>query len=248
MRRFGLVGFPLGHSFSKGWFERRFAAEGLDDWRYDLFELRSLEGLREWVGRERMAGFNVTAPHKRAVIGCLDALDEEAAGVGAVNCVTVEGGGRLVGHNTDAAAFRQTVEGECFDGAFILGTGGAARAVAYALGQLGVGCVFVSRHPELHEDAVGYDVFSASRLSPRTLIVNATPVSLSPHLLISLPPVSLSPSSLCYDLVYNPSPSPFLQQAALCGARIKDGLEMFHRQAELSWELFSEKLLNSLPT
>ena len=161
-----------------------------------------------------------------------------------MNCVTVEGC-RLIGHNTDAPAFLQTIQNSEFriQNSFILGTGGAARAVAYALGQLGIPYTFVSRQPEKHENTIGYPQLFTSHLSPFTLIVNATPVGMYPD--VDATPLDLNnfQSSIVncqfvYDLIYNPSPTRLLREAAARGAKTKDGLEMLHRQAELSWEWF----------
>jgi shikimate dehydrogenase len=178
----------------------------------------------------------------------LDELDETAAAIGAVNCVTVEEG-RLVGHNTDAPAFQLTVNNLQLTGdreAFILGTGGAARAVAYALGQLGIKYTFVSRHPEKHPDLepniIGYSQFSIFN-SQFSILINATPVGMYPA--VDATPLDLKNFQfsifnfqLVYDLIYNPSPTRLLREAALLGATTKDGLEMLHLQAEMSWALF----------
>jgi shikimate dehydrogenase len=252
MRKFALIGKKLGHSYSQRWFEELFVRKGLQDHSYDLVEMPSLDGLREWVQREGICGFNVTVPYKQAIIPLLDELDETAAAIGAVNCVTVEEG-RLVGHNADAPAFQLTVNNLQLTGdreAFILGTGGAARAVAYALGQLGIKYTFVSRHPEKHPDLesniIGYSQFSIFNFQ-FSILINATPVGMYPA--VDATPLDLLPrqpnssfftlhSSLVYDLIYNPSPTRLLREAALLGATTKDGLEMLHLQAEMSWALF----------
>jgi shikimate dehydrogenase len=219
----------------------------------------SVDGLRRWVDDEHIDGFNVTIPFKQAVIPHLDALSPEAAAIGAVNCVVVEAG-RLVGHNTDAPAFRQTLESltlstiQTFGHSYILGTGGAAHAVAYALDRMGIPHTFVSRHPEQHPDAIGYPQLSAiwhagdsaDNFQPLTLIINATPVGMYPD--IDRTPLPLTPhtlashasltSLLVYDLVYNPSPTLLLRQAAALGAITCGGLAMLHRQAQLSWHLW----------
>lgn len=247
MRRFALIGRKLGHSYSQRWFEELFAREGLKDHSYRLVEMASLEGLREWVRREGIDGFNVTVPYKKDVIAQLDALDETAAAIGAVNCVTVEGG-RLMGHNTDAPAFRQTIQNTGFriQNSFILGTGGAAHAVAHALEELGIPYVFVSRTPGQHPDAIGYGQFLTLCPQDSTLIVNATPVGMYPD--VDAAPLDIIHAFTCspihafvYDLIYNPTPTRLMREAAAAGAQVKDGLEMLYLQAEYSWHLFRQK-------
>ena len=252
---FGLIGRKLGHSWSQEYFTRKFAELGLSDCSYALFELPSVEGLKEWALREGLSGFNVTVPYKMAVVGELDALDEVAAEMGAVNCVTVEDG-RLIGHNTDAPAFGQTLDRGAWkveDGkreAFVLGTGGAARAVAYALGQRGIPHTFVSRHPEQHGNAISYaqltHLLAQASIDTGILVVNATPVGMYPE--TGRTPLNLSSSVAplsgvtFYDLVYNPSPTLLLRQAAERGACTKDGLEMLHLQADMSWHFWEKTL------
>ena len=247
MHRFALIGRRLGHSFSQRWFEAKFNRLGLTDCSYVLHEMQSLAGLRQWVERDAIQGFNVTVPYKQQIIPLLDGLDEAAAAIGAVNCVTVYHG-RLVGHNTDAPAFQSSLPNVPFDRAFILGTGGAARAVAYALQQVGIHYRFVSRNPK-GESQLSYSTLLAvmercCAASPQSLlIVNATPVGMYPD--VDATPLNLSAFNYqlstvhVYDLTYNPSPTRLMRDAAAHGATVMDGLEMLHRQAELSWTLFS---------
>ena len=244
MKRYALIGKRLGHSYSQRWFEGLFARLGLMDHTYTLQEMASLDGLREWVRREGICGFNVTVPYKQEVLRYLDAVDETAAAIGAVNCVTVEGG-RLVGHNTDAPAFRQSLEntGWQVKQAFILGTGGAARAVAYALKQMGIPFMFVSRNP-VGENQIGYYQLSTFNLQLSTLLVNATPVGMYPNVdAMPLPEnfqFSIFNFQFLFDLIYNPSPTRLMHEVATHGAQTKDGLEMLHLQAEMNWELFQQ--------
>lgn len=237
MRRYGLIGRKLGHSLSQELFE----AQGFKDACYGLYETERLDGLRQWVEKEHICGFNVTIPYKQEIMPLLDAVDDTAKEIGAVNCVSVEGG-RLVGHNTDAPAFRQTLEewlpvSELPSKALILGTGGAAQAVAYALKQLGIAYRFASRHPEQHKDALGYD-----GLHLEGLIINATPVGMYPD--VESTPVTLSaphsshPTLIVYDLIYNPSQTLLMRKAAAYGAKVKNGLDMLRKQAELSWHIW----------
>lgn len=242
--KFGLIGKTLGHSYSQAWFEAMFAREGIAEASYRLFPLDPLPDLHCWAAAQGLSGFNVTVPYKEAVLPQLDELDSTAAAIGAVNCVRVTDG-RLIGNNTDAPAFRATIEPLLqphHTQALILGTGGAAKAVAYSLHQLGIRYTFVSRHPDEHPNAIGYgDFITVGQTTVDVpLIINATPVGMFPHVAASPLPDNFpwSTRHLCYDLVYNPSPTLLMQQAKAKGATVMSGLEMLHRQAELSWHLW----------
>ncbi|MBR6292203.1 MAG: shikimate dehydrogenase [Bacteroidales bacterium] len=240
MKHYALIGRRLGHSWSQQWFEALFQRLGLYDYNYTLCEMSSLDGLRQWVENERISGFNVTIPYKQAIIPLLDELSPEAKVIGAVNCVCVNDG-KLVGHNTDAPAFGQSVTSSPRS-ALILGTGGAAHAVAYALKQKGIEYLFVSRSAQGKEkNVIGYDRDTIQRMRFE-LIVNATPVGMWPDMDASpWPwPELLNEKCLVYDLIYNPSPTLFLRQAAAHGAATIDGTAMLHRQAELSWQLWQQ--------
>ena len=260
MRHFALIGTSLTHSYSKSLFD----AQHFADADYSLCAMTSLNDLRGWVEREHIDGFNVTAPFKQAVVPLLNELTPEAQAIGAVNCVVVKEK-LLIGHNTDAPAFQQTLQTllqssnpartqeaalrsdkknhlseKTIEQSFILGSGGAAHAVAYALKQLGIPFHFVSRQPELHPNAISYAQFSTSNFQLPTLIINATPVGTYPDINATpLPAVfSILDSQFVYDLVYNPSPTLLLRQAAQHGAYTKDGLEMLRLQAEMSWKIW----------
>ena len=247
MKNYALIGQRLSHSYSQRYFEELFSRLRLTDHSYTLHEMESLDSLRQWIAVEQINGFNVTNPYKQAVIPLLDELSPEAHAIGAVNCVVVNDG-RLIGHNTDAPAFQQTLENilptiHCpLSTAFILGTGGAARAVAHALSQLGIPYTFVSRTPEKHENAIGYNDLSFFNFQ-FSILINATPVGTYPD--IDATPLDITLAfkhsninAFIYDLVYNPSPTLLLRQAAALGAKTKDGLEMLHLQADLSWHLW----------
>ena len=228
---------PVGHSLSKQYFEQ----QGFVAADYRLQPMPTLEGLRAWVRREAIAGFNVTAPHKEAIVPLLDALSDEAAAIGAVNCVLVEAG-RLTGHNTDAHAFAATLPcGQQWDVAAVLGSGGASRAVCHALRSLQVPLLVASRTPAMHPGTVAYDeVRQALQHAARPLLVNATPVGTTPDTSgCPWPWVDeLHAGCTVYDLVYNPRQTTLLRLAAACGAQTQNGLAMLHRQAELSWRLW----------
>ena len=245
MKNYALIGRRLSHSYSQCHFEELFLRLGLTDHCYTLHEMESLDSLRRWVADEQINGFNVTVPFKQTIIPLLDELSPEAKAIGAVNCVVVNDG-RLIGHNTDTPAFRQTIQNSAFkiQHSFILGTGGAAHAVAYALGQLGIPCAFVSRTPENHENAIGYSQLSTLNFQLPTLIVNATPVGMYPDTDRTPFPLPTThcplPTLFLYDLTYNPSPTLLMRQAAALGAKTKDGLEMLRLQADLSWQIWQQ--------
>ena len=264
MNNYALIGKRLGHSYSQQYFEDLFRRLGLVDHHYSLHEMPSLEGLRDWIAAEDIRGFNVTVPYKQSIISMLDHIDADAESIGAVNCVTVNHG-KLTGHNTDAPAFLTSLDhtGWTPSQALILGTGGAAQAVAHALRQRDIPFRFVSRHPEQHPDAIGYNQFSIFNFQFSTLIVNTTPVGMYPDIDSSPLSDSFQSSSLdysyfsrcsvslrdailnfqfLYDLIYNPSPTLLMRQAAALGAKTKDGLEMLHLQAALSWNFFNQSL------
>lgn len=251
MGHYALIGGKLGHSFSQRWFEDMFAREGLVGYTYALHEMSSLDGLRQWVTQEQIDGFNVTIPYKKSIISMLDTLSPEAQAIGAVNCVCVDHG-RLIGNNTDAPAFGETldtwIDSNKKNHAFILGTGGAAHAVGYALKQRGIEYLYVSRNPEKwnadNEEikVIGYTELATNNWPPTTLIINATPVGMWPDI-DSSPwpcPEQLNENMFVYDLIYNPSPTLLMRQASERGARTTDGLAMLHRQAELSWQLWQQ--------
>ncbi len=243
MKQYGLIGKTLSHSWSRRWFKEMFEREGITDCRYSLYELPSVAGLHEWVAANGISGFNVTIPYKEAVIPQLDEIDSIAESVGAVNCVAVTDG-RLVGHNTDAPAFLETLQPllqPYHRAALVLGTGGAAKAVGYALRQLGIEYLLVSRTPQQHPHAVSYDD-AAGLAASHLLIVNATPVGMYPNV-DGIPwpyPHLLGKRHLCYDLIYNPETTRFLREATAAGAHTCGGLAMLERQAQLSWEIWEK--------
>ena len=242
---FALIGRQLSHSYSQNLFDEHFAGSGHT---YSLVEIDDPDDLRHTVERLHLDGFNVTIPYKVDILPLLDDIDDAAREIGAVNTVKVQRtAGRLFlkGFNTDSAAFAQTIsqfEGQnktfIITGALILGTGGAARAVAYALSSMGIGHSLVSRAP--HGDRqIDYET-AYSLASERTLIVNATPVGMFPNCSQSpwQRPDLLGPHHFCYDLIYNPSPTRFLSEASRFGAATKDGFEMLNLQAQKSWHIW----------
>ncbi|MBC7777495.1 MAG: shikimate dehydrogenase [Phycisphaerae bacterium] len=257
MRLFGLIGWPLGHSFSKKYFSEKFEREGIQDARFELFPLEHIADLPVLVAQNpELHGLNVTIPHKETVIPFLHELDETARAVGAVNCIKIVENQRLIGYNTDVVGFEnsllswfgeQDVMG--LEG-IILGTGGASKAVAYVLKKLGIPFKFVSRNPQ-NENEIRYEDleqwWSPSQPStlnpqPSTIIVNTTPIGTFPHTdeMPPIPPDFLKPGMFVYDLIYNPAETLLLHKAKARGCTVKNGLEMLEQQAEAAWEIWRE--------
>ena len=247
MRLFGLIGYPLSHSFSKKYFSEKFEKEGITDARYELFELPAMEGLKDLLSQHpNLRGLNVTIPHKQAVIPYLNALDSSAEKVGAVNVIRFQQG-RMTGFNSDYFGFKQSLENWLPEDkstiqALVLGSGGASKAVCAALTDLEIPYKLVSR--KAGPRALSYEELQArpELLQRNRLIVNTTPLGMSPKT-DAAPPVAyekLGPDHLLYDLVYNPAETRFMQKGKEKGARVKNGLEMLQLQAEKAWEIWNE--------
>lgn len=241
MKCFGLIGHPLGHSFSARYFAEKFAAEGIDA-RYDNYDLA---GIEEVETLRRLSGFNVTIPYKQAVIPYLDGMSDEARAIGAVNTIRVDNG-RFYGYNTDVIGFRESLrdwlaeDNASIRSALVLGTGGASKAVCYALTQLGIAWQLVSRTPK--EGCLTYkDLRKETALASIDLVVNCTPLGTFPNVDTSpdLPYESFNPAIRLYDLVYNPEETLFLRRGREQGCPVKNGLEMLHRQAEAAWKIWT---------
>lgn len=242
MKRYGLVGYPLGHSFSVRFFTDKFRREGLSA-EYVNFEMPSVGGLRRLVSEdEALCGLNVTIPHKQAVIPLLDELSDEAREIGAVNvvCIRREGGVlRLRGCNSDAAGFMGSIGPllrPSHRKALVLGTGGASKAVAYGLRRLGVEPVLVSR--TARPGVLSYAQLTPAVMRDHAVVVNCSPVGMHPHVneCPAIPYDCLTPGHLLYDLVYNPEETLFLRRGSERGAAVKNGLEMLRLQALAAWD------------
>ena len=246
-RLFGLIGYPLSHSLSRDFFLDKFAKEGVKDADYQLLPLQSMEELPALLRQHpNLVGLNVTSPYKQSIIPYLQKLSPEAAEIGSVNTVKVQRGDgdlSLTGYNTDYIGFEKSLQPllnkECKQ-ALILGTGGAASAVAYALAELGVACCFVSRTPH-SENEISYSQLTLQILSSHQLIVNATPVGMQGvGGELSFPYEFLSSNHILYDLIYAPAETEFLHQGRLRGCVTKNGLEMLYLQADASWRIWNE--------
>lgn len=242
MQFYGLIGYPLSHSFSKKFFTEKFEREGILDSRYELFPLENIADLPALLGQyPGLSGINVTIPYKESVIPFIDDLDETAQAVGAVNCIKVLEKQRLVGYNTDVVGFEKSLltlgnwKEKCGN-AFILGTGGASKAVAFVLKKLDIPFQFVSRNPK-SENEISYESLIVHRSS---FIVNTTPLGTFPQV-NEMPPVPLDffkPGMIVYDLIYNPAETLLLREAKSRGCIVKNGLEMLELQAEAAWEIW----------
>lgn len=245
----GLIGFPLGHSFSASYFNNKFRRGGIAG-EYRLYPLESAENFPDFLSlHSGLCGLNVTIPHKESIMPFLDSLSEEAAAIGAVNVISIrrdiQGNTRLTGHNTDWSAFRDSLApllGQEKRKALVLGTGGASKAVTYALRSLDTDVTFVSRTPG--NGIIGYEDLTAGLICGHKIIVNTTPVGMHPSTEFC-PPIpydALTPDHICYDLIYNPEVTLFMKKSAEKGAVVKNGLEMLHRQAESAWEIWKQDL------
>ena len=247
-RLFGLIGFPLGHSFSQNFFNQKFETENIDA-RYVNFEIPSIDRLPEVIATyPNLAGFNVTIPYKVKIFDYLDAVDPEAKAIGAVNVVKVfkqpDGSITLKGYNSDYVGFSDSIQPMLADGeydkALVLGTGGASRAIVHALGKLGINSTRVSR--TRREGAISYGDVTPELIKEYKIIVNTTPVGMYPHV-DECPPIpysALTPEHVCYDLLYNPDTTLFMKRAAEMGAKTKNGLEMLLLQAFVSWNIWKK--------
>lgn len=243
MRLFGLIGFPLSHSFSKGFFTEKFEKESITGCRYENFPIPDIGQFPSlWKEHPQLEGLNVTIPYKQVVIPFLDELSEAAQAIGAVNCVRLKDG-RLKGHNTDVTGFRRSLEPLLkphHTKALVLGAGGAAKAVKFALQQLGIAYTEVSR--KYFNGTIGYEAIGKEIMEAHPLIINTTPLGMYPNV-AEVPPIPyhfINEDHLLYDLVYNPAETQFMQQGAARGAAVKNGHEMLILQAEASWEIWNE--------
>lgn len=244
MQLFGLLGFPLGHSFSKTYFTEKFKTEKIDA-EFVNFESDNIEQTLQVIKTTpSLKGFAVTIPYKEKIIPYLDHISEDARKIGAVNSVKVEhtiSGSILTGYNTDILGFRESLL-EFIQTpptqALLLGTGGASKAVQHALASLGIEVFTVSRTPHFSE--ISYDQV-ARFLSNTPLIINATPVGMWPYVTDcpDIPYHLLSSNHYLFDLIYNPEITEFMHRGEQQGARIKNGLQMLHLQADYSWKLWT---------
>ena len=246
MRRFGLIGRKLSHSFSAKYFAEKFERESLsDECRYDLFEMEDISCVEEFIAStEGLVGFNVTIPYKQQIIPYLTSLSDEARNIGAVNCVKILPDGSRIGYNTDVDGVRVSLDkllgADEIEYALVLGTGGASQAVQYVLAERGISFSLVSR--DATKGNIVYDDITPEIIAANRLIINTTPVGMYPHI-NQAPDIlyeELTSNHYLFDLVYNPERTLFLECGAIRGAHTLSGLDMLYAQAESAWKIWNE--------
>ena len=247
MDKYGLIGYPLGHSFSISYHNQRFADEGINA-KYFNFEIPSIDDLAAIISKNpELKGLNVTIPYKQKVMPFLDYISPEARAIGAVNVIRIVHKGKEVslrGYNSDVIGFTQSIEPmleSYHKKALILGTGGASKAVAYGLKSLGIDSVYVSRYQR--PDTIQYEQITPDVVQEYNVIVNCTPIGMFPKTeeCPQLPYEALNERNILYDLIYNPDETLFMRKGARNGANVKNGLEMLLLQAFASWEFWQGK-------
>jgi shikimate dehydrogenase len=248
MDKYGLIGYPLGHSFSISYFNQKFQDENIDA-VYENYEIPSIDELPEVLSSNpELKGINVTIPYKEKVLPFLDSISPEARAIGAVNVIRVSHKGNktiLKGYNSDVIGFTKSIEPmldkKLHQKALILGTGGASKAIDYGLRNLGLETVFVSRYER--PGTIQYKNVTPEVVKEYNVIINCTPLGMYPKTEVcpELPYEAMDSHTILYDLIYNPDETLFMKRGAEYGANVKNGLEMLLLQAFSSWEFWHEK-------
>ena len=248
MEKYGLIGYPLGHSFSISYFNQKFHDENIDA-VYENYEIPNIDALSEVLDMNpELSGLNVTIPYKEKVMPFLDSISPEARAIGAVNVIRVIHQGKAIklkGYNSDVIGFTKSIEPmldkKWHKKALILGTGGASKAIDYGLRNLGVDTVFVSRYEK--SGTIQYQAITPEVIKEYNVIVNCTPLGMYPKTeeCPQLPYEAMDQHTILYDLIYNPDQTLFMKRGAKYGAQVKNGLEMLLLQAFASWEFWHEK-------
>lgn len=242
MKHYGLIGYPLTHSFSKKYFSGKFEREHIADCVYENYPLSAIDEFPALLQSEKtLVGLNVTIPYKESVMQYLHELDDTAREIGAVNTIRIAGG-RMKGYNTDVYGFMHSITPMLepqHHHALILGTGGSSKAVAWSFRKMGISYQFVSRNPA-HPGEISY-AEAGNQISRSKIIVNTTPAGMYPNVDAApdIPYEKITPAHILFDLVYNPEETLFLQRGKLQQANIKNGLEMLQLQAEKSWQIWN---------
>lgn len=243
MRIFGLLGYPLSHSFSKSFFTEKFEKEKISDCRYENFSFEKIsEAISFLKTQQGLSGLNVTIPHKVNVLEFLDDQSSVCQKIQSCNCIKIEGG-KWIGNNTDVTGFSNSITPLLkpeHNNALVFGTGGASKAVCFVLEELQIPYQLVSRKPS-SVGVLSYEDINVETIRTHPVLINTTPVGLYPHTekAVPIPYHAITPGHLAYDLIYNPAETLFLRKAKEQGASIKNGEEMLIIQAEESWKIWN---------
>ncbi|WP_405207630.1 shikimate dehydrogenase family protein [Aquimarina sp. LLG6339-5] len=242
MNTYGLLGRDIGYSFSRNYFSNKFTNENLNC-SYQNFDIKTIDDLRTIIQDSNIKGMNVTIPYKEEVIPFLDSLDPTAKEIGAVNVIKFNKNGKLTGYNSDYYGFTESLKpllNEKIKKALILGTGGASKAIAFALNKLNIKHNFVSRNPDFKE--LSYNDLDEDIIRDFKLIINCTPLGTHPNVEShpNIPFEYLSEHHVLYDLIYNPEETTFMKKGKEYGAKTSNGLHMLILQAEKSWEIWNQ--------
>jgi shikimate dehydrogenase len=241
-RKFGLIGKNISYSFSQSYFTKKFERENIKNTTYQNFDIPAKNKLKPVLSTRGIVGLNVTIPYKEVIITHLDKIDSQAEEIGAVNTIKIDSNGKTKGYNTDCYGFKKALIPYLkthHKMALILGTGGASKAVAYALKQMGISYKMVSRHPE--KDQLNYKDLTKTIIVEHKIIINCTPLGTSPNIKTSpdIPYIHITDNHILYDLIYNPKETLFLTKAIAQGATAVNGLKMLEYQAEKAWEIWN---------
>ena len=239
--KFGLIGKDISYSFSKKFFTQKFINEGLNNCSYENYDISSISELLEVINDTKIKGLNVTIPYKESVIELLNHIDPIAKKIGAVNTIKIDKQNKLLGYNTDYIGFKQSLESNISNQkrALILGTGGASKAIVYALKTLNIKTLLVSR--KNREECITYEDVSNQIIKDHTIIINCTTLGTYPNIeeCPKIPYEYITDRHLCYDLIYNPIKTKFLILSEKKGASIINGNEMLENQAMESWKIWN---------
>ncbi len=244
MNEYGLIGYPLSHSFSKKYFSEKFELQGLEGYSYDVFPIPHIDLLPDVLaGHPFLKGLNVTIPYKEQVLPFLNELSDTVRQVGACNCIDIRNG-KLTGYNTDVIGFERSLKRKLqphHGKALLLGTGGAAKAAAWVLEKLGISFYYISRFDQRKNNSLTYKEVDEVLLQSHTLLVNTTPAGMYPHVnnCPDIPYEFITQKHFLFDLIYNPGDTLFLKKGRERGAQVQNGEEMLMIQAEESWKIWN---------
>jgi len=243
LRKYGLIGKSLSHSFSKEYFNNKFLSEGISNCEYDNYELQDHTEIETFLNQTNGIGFNVTIPYKEQVISFLDDLDIATKEINSVNTIKIYPDGKSKGFNTDYLGFTDSLQSwdlQNIQEALVFGSGGSSKAIQYSLKQLDIPFLVVSRTKI--KNGILYKELDKEIIKERQLLINCTPLGTYPNTdeMIPIPYELIDSRHFVFDLVYNPSRSKLLKLASIQGAKIKNGLDMLRKQAEESWKIWQD--------